>query len=64
MSKRYHAPLTPYDRVMAWPQLPKAGKERLQATFAQLDPIELIRNIRCVQEELAVVNNNELEQLK
>jgi hypothetical protein len=64
VSKRYHAPLTPYDRVMAWPHLPNLGKERLQATFAQLDPIELIRNIRCVQEELAMVNNNELEQLK
>ncbi len=49
---------------MAWPHLPNLGKERLQATFAQLDPIELIRNIRCVQEELAMVNNNELDQLK
>jgi hypothetical protein len=49
VSKRYHAPLTPYDRVMAWPHLPNLGKERLQATFAQLDPIELIRNIRWQQ---------------
>ncbi len=64
VSKRYYAPLTPYDRVMASPHLAKVGKERLQSTFAQLDPIELIRNMRCVQEELAMVNNNELEQLK
>jgi len=49
---------------MASPHLPKVGKERLQATFAQLDPIELIRSIRCVQQELAIVNNNELDQLK
>jgi hypothetical protein len=35
----------------------------LQAIFAQLDPIDLIRNIRCAQEELAIVKANELEQL-
>jgi hypothetical protein len=62
--KRYHAPLTPYDRVMASPHVAKLGKEQLQTIFARLDPIELIRNIRCVQEELAVAKTNELEQLK
>jgi hypothetical protein len=59
--KSYHPPLTPYDRVMASSSVPKSGKEQLQATFAHLDPIELIRNIRRVQEEL-VVKTNELEQ--
>ena len=49
---------------MASPHVPKLGKEQLQAIFAQLDPIELIRNIRFVQEELATVKTNELEQLK
>ena len=62
--KRYHAPMTPYDRVMASPHVPEQRKEQLQTIFAQLNPIELIQNIRCVQEELAVVKTNDLELLK
>jgi hypothetical protein len=62
--KHYHAPLTPYERVMASPHVPTSGKEQLETIFANLDPIELIRNIRCVQEELAIVKSTELDQLK
>jgi hypothetical protein len=55
--------MTPYDRVMASSHIPELRKEQLQAIFAQVDPIELIRNIRRVQEE-RTVKINELEQLK
>ena len=62
--KTYHPPLTPYERVVRSPQVPQSGKQQLQAIFAKLDPIALIQNIRCVQEELAVGKTDELGQLK
>ena len=62
--KSYHAPLTPYERVMVSPHVPACGKQQLATIFANLDPIELIRNIRCVQEELAIVKSTEPNQLK
>ncbi len=52
VSKRYHAPVTPYDRVMAATSIPETMKEHLRVLFHQLDPIELIKGIRCVQEKL------------
>ena len=62
--KTYHPPLTPYERVVRSLRVPQSGKQQLQAIFAKLDPIALIRNIRCVQEELAVGKTAELDQLR
>jgi hypothetical protein len=62
--KTYHPPLTPQEQVVRSPHVPQSGKQQLQAIFAKLDPIALIRNIRCVQQELAVGKAAELDQLR
>ena len=39
VTKRYHAPATPYQRLLAEPRLPAAAKRQLEAVFATLDPV-------------------------
>lgn len=53
VSKRYHAPATPYERLLANDRVEEPAKERLRAEFARLDPIALLREIRAAQAELA-----------
>jgi hypothetical protein len=48
--KRYHAPATPCQRLLADPQTPDAVRERLEAVFATLDPLRLLRDIRAAQQ--------------
>lgn len=62
--KTYHQPLTPYERVVSSPHVPQSGKQELQAIFPKLDPIALLRNIRDVQQELAVGKAAESGQLR
>jgi hypothetical protein len=50
--KRYHAPATPCQRLLADPRTPDAVRERLDAVFATLDPIRLLRDIRAAQQRL------------
>jgi hypothetical protein len=50
--KRYHAPMTPYERALAHPKLAKAVKQRLRAQYRALDPVALLAEIRAVQDEL------------
>jgi len=53
VSKRYHAPATPYERLLANERVEEPVKERLRAEFARLDPVALLREIRAAQAELA-----------
>lgn len=53
VSKVYHPPLTPCSRVLASDQIPEAMKDELRIQFANLDPIQLLREIRRLQAELA-----------
>jgi hypothetical protein len=53
--KRYHAPLTPYQRLLASPAFDESVKERLCAQFATLDPVDLLQSIRNAQHELATI---------
>ena len=53
VSKRYHAPATPYHRLLAAAQIPEASKQELQALFRTLDPIRLLQQVRLLQQELA-----------
>ena len=46
VSKRYHAPLTPFQRVQAHPAVPDAIKQALTAQFEVLDPVALLHDIR------------------
>jgi len=50
--KRYHAPATPYERVLAHRHVPRKIKQRLRAQYRTLDPVILLSDIRAAQEEL------------
>lgn len=53
VSKTYHPPATPCDRLLACAQVDDAVKERLREQFADLDPVRLLRDIRTSQQELS-----------
>lgn len=46
VAKRYHAPLTPCQRILAHPDVAQATKDVLVAQFATLDPVVLLHDIR------------------
>src|SRR5262245_32617884 len=52
VTKRYHAPATPYERALAHPRLCKAIKRRLRETYRGLDPVALLAEIRAAQDML------------
>jgi hypothetical protein len=56
VQKRYHPPLTPYQRLLASDAVNEQLKHRLREQFAALDPVALLRTIREAQEELVEVN--------
>ena len=51
--KRYHAPATPFARLLADPRTPAVVVRTMDALHATLDPIALLRNMRALQAELA-----------
>jgi len=53
--KRYHAPLTPHQRLVADPRTPQALKDALDAQHATLDPVRLLRDIRAAQQALVEI---------
>ena len=55
VTKRYHAPLTPFQRVQAHPAVSQAAKDALAAQFAQLDPVALLHDVRQAQARLAAL---------
>jgi hypothetical protein len=55
--KRYHPPLTPYQRLLASGQVDESVKEQLRKQFAGLDPVALLNQIRTVQQELLSLSN-------
>jgi hypothetical protein len=50
--KRYHKPLSPYERALAHPKVAKQVKRRLRAQYRTLDPVTLLAEIRSAQDEL------------
>jgi hypothetical protein len=50
--KRYHAPLTPYQRALTHPKVTAAVKRRLRDQYRSLDPVALLAEIRATQDEL------------
>jgi hypothetical protein len=52
VTKQYHAPATPYSRLLASDQIPESIKQQLQTAFAALDPVQLLQQIRFRQQEL------------
>jgi hypothetical protein len=53
VSRQYHAPATPYARLLAAGKLAPEVEERLEAEFVALDPIGLLAAIRGSQERIA-----------
>jgi len=53
--KRYHAPATPYQRLVADPRTSDAIKNQVTTTFATLDPVRLLSEIREVQQRLVEI---------
>lgn len=54
VSKRYHPAQTPYQRVLASECVSEQDKERLQQQYLQLNPAQLDRDIRRLQEQLLI----------
>ena len=52
VSKRYHAPATPSQRLLADPRTPAAVCERVAELAATLDPIRLLRQMRAHQQRV------------
>jgi hypothetical protein len=53
--KTYHAPETPYARLLASAAITDQMKQRLRAVAEQLDPLRLLEEIRAVQQHLAAL---------
>ena len=53
--KRYHAPLTPHQRLVSDPRVPQALKDALDAQHAGLDPVRLLGEIRAAQQALVEI---------
>jgi hypothetical protein len=52
VSKTYHSPATPYQRLLADARTNEEVRRRATATYATLDPVRLLKTIREVQQEL------------
>ena len=50
--KRYHAPATPFQRLLADPRTSQDVRDVVKAQFETLDPILLLRDMRLVQQRL------------
>ena len=52
VTKRYDQAQTPYQRLRAAVEVPTAVKDKLKAQFMTLDPVQLLLDIRSLQDEL------------
>jgi hypothetical protein len=52
VTKRYHPPATPYQRLLAETRISEDVRLRLEALRATLDPVRLLQQIRAAQQEL------------
>jgi hypothetical protein len=53
--KRYHAPETPHQRLLADPRVPEEVRARVTALAAGLDPVRLLAEIRAAQARLVEI---------
>ncbi|MEP7247192.1 MAG: transposase family protein, partial [Gammaproteobacteria bacterium] len=59
VSKRYHPPQTPCDRLLQAESIPEASKIKLREVAGVLDPLKLLEEIRAVQAHLAALADGE-----
>jgi hypothetical protein len=55
VTKRYHPPATPYQRLLADPRTSGTLRARLSAIQATLDPVRLLSKIRAAQKQLVEI---------
>src|ERR1700712_2907688 len=55
VTKRYHPPATPYQRLLADPRMSETIRARLSALQATLDPVRLLSEIRAAQKQLVEI---------
>ena len=55
VKKRYHAPATPYQRLVSDPRTTEVTRCRVEAIYATLDPVRLLSQIRTLKEELVTI---------
>jgi len=55
VTKRYHSPATPYQRLMADPRTSDEVRGRVIAMHANLDPVRLLSEIRLAQRQLVEI---------
>ncbi len=55
VQKRYHAPATPYQRLLSDSRVAEEIKTGLRTLAAGLDPVQLLRDIRAVQQRLVEI---------
>ena len=53
--KRYHAPATPYQRLLDDPRTDDKTREQLRAMNEGLDPVRLLRDVRAAQQRLVAL---------
>jgi hypothetical protein len=59
VTKHYHPPQTPAERLLASETIPAPMKARLRTVQEQLDPLRLLEEIRAVQANLVVLADGE-----
>jgi hypothetical protein len=59
VSKRYHPPQTPCERLLQAESLPEAAKTKLREVVGALDPLRLLEEIRAVQAYLVTLADGE-----
>ena len=55
VTKRYHSPETPHQRLVSDPRTTAATRERVAAVYATLDPVQLLSTIRSGQQRLVEI---------
>lgn len=59
VSKRYHPPQTPCERLLQAENIPLVAKDKLREIAAQLDPLKLLEEMRAMQAYLAALADGE-----
>jgi len=59
VTKRYHPPQTPCERLLQAESIPDAAKSKLHEVASALDPLKLLEKIRAVQAHLAALADGE-----
>jgi hypothetical protein len=63
IQRRYDEPQTPYQRVIASPQVKRSVKQQLRRVYEQLNPAELHRRLAGLREQLENANLGKVEAI-